>query len=91
MKETKNIVSVVNNDMAVVNKHFFSQLKELIVYQLPMILLLGTLITDIDLDSFKPLLNAKIVLEKYQSFSFLENIIILHLICSRFFVKEYFK
>lgn len=77
--------------MAVVNKHFFSQLKELIVYQLPMILLLGTLITDIDLDSFKPLLNAKIVLEKYQSFSFLENIIILHLICSRFFVKEYFK
>ena len=56
-----------------------------------MIFLLGTLITDIDLDSFKPLLNAKIVLEKYQSFSFLENIIILHLICSRFFVKEYFK
>ena len=91
MKETKNIVSVVNNDMAVVNKHFFSQLKELIVYQLPMIFLLGTLITDIDLDSFKPLLNAEIVLEKHQSFSFLENIIILHLICSRFFVKEYFK
>lgn len=91
MKETKNIVSVVNNDMAVVNKHFFSQLKELIVYQLPMIFLLGTLITDIDLDSFKPLLNAKIVLEKHQSFSFLEYILILHLICSRFFVKEYFK
>lgn len=62
MKETKNIVSVVNNDMAVVNKHFFSQLKELIVYQLPMIFLLGTLITD-----------TKIVLEKYQSFSFLEK------------------
>ena len=38
-----------------------------------MIFLLGTLITDIDLDSFKPLLNAKIVLEKYQSFSFLEK------------------
>lgn len=73
MKETKNIVSVVNDDMAVVNKHFFSQLKELIVYQLPLIFLLGTLITDIDLDSFKPLLNAKIVLEKYQSFSFLEK------------------
>lgn len=91
MKETKNIVSVVNNDMAVVNKHFFSQLKELIVYQLSMIFLLGTLITDIDLDSFKPLLNAKIVLEKHQSFSFLENILILHLTCSRFFVKEYFK
>lgn len=88
MKETKNIVSVVNNDMAVVNKHFFSQLKELIVYQLPMIFLLGTLITDIDLDSFKPLLNAKIFLEKYQSFSFLEKYNYTSLDLFSFFCKR---